>query len=78
MLTVDSFNVAMHIALALLKLENCASNMAIRSRLAVSTDALIRALHMDFANDTEPAIIAISSIVQRAYSSTICANFTIL
>jgi hypothetical protein len=41
-------------------------------------DAVIRALHMDFAKDMEPTIVAMSSIVQRAYSSTICADLIIL
>ncbi len=75
---VDGFDVAMHIALALLKLGDCASNMATRSQLAVWTDTLIRVLHVDFAKDTDSTVVAISSIVRRAYSSTICANFIIL
>jgi hypothetical protein len=76
--TVDGFNVAMHIALTLLKLEDCASNMATRSQLAAWLDAIIRVLHVDFAKDMEPAIVAISLIVQRAYSNTICASLIIL
>jgi hypothetical protein len=75
---VDSVNVAMHLALTLLKLEGSASNMASRSQLAAWMDAVIRAFCMDFAKDTETAIVAMSSIVQGAYSSTICANLIIL
>jgi hypothetical protein len=75
---VDGFNVAMHIVLASLNLEDCASNMATRSQLAAWMDALFRALRVDFAKDTEPAVVAISSIVQRAYSSTTCVDFIIL
>jgi hypothetical protein len=75
---VDGINVAMHLAQTLLKLEDCASNMAARNRLAVWMDAVFRALHVDFAKDTEPTIIAISSIVPRAYSSTICVNLIII
>ncbi len=76
--TVDSVDVAMHLAQTLLKLEDCASNMATRSQFAAWMDAIIRALCMDFANDMEHTIVATSSIVQRAYSSTICANLIIL
>ncbi len=76
--TVDSFDVAMHIALTLLKLEDCASNMAARSQFATWMDAILRALCVDFAKDTETAFVAMSSIVQRAYSSTICADLIIL
>jgi hypothetical protein len=61
--TVVGFNVAMHIALTLLKLEDCASNMATRSQLAVWMDAIIRALRVDFVKDTEPAVVAISADV---------------
>jgi hypothetical protein len=74
---VDGFNVAMHLALTLLKLEDCASNMATRSQFAAWMDAVIRALYMDFAKDMEPSVVAMSSIVRRAYSSTICADFII-
>ncbi len=52
--------------------------MAIRSQLAAWMDEVIRALHVDFAKDTEPTIVAISSIVQITYSGTICADFIIL
>ncbi len=76
--TVDGVYVAMLLAWTLLKLEDGASNMATRSQLAAWMDAVIRALCMDFAKDTEPTIVAMSSIVQRAYSGTICANFIIL
>ena len=75
---VNGVNVAMHLALTLLKLEDCASNMATRSQLAAWMDALIRALRIGFAKDMEPTIVAMSSIVQRAYSATICADFIIL
>ena len=75
---MDGIDVAMHLALPLLKLEDCASNMATRSQFAAWMDAVIRALCMDFAKDTEPTIVAMSSIVQRAYSGTICADFIIL
>jgi hypothetical protein len=70
--------VAMLLAQTLLKLEDGASNMATRSQLAVWMDAVIRALHMDFAKDTEPTIVAMLIIVQITYSDRICANFTIL
>jgi hypothetical protein len=62
----------------LLKLEDSASNMATRSQLAAWMDAVIRAEHVDFAKDMEPTVVAMSSIVRRAYSSRICANFIIL
>jgi hypothetical protein len=75
---VDSINVAMYLALTLLKLEDCASNMATRSQLAAWMDAVIRVLSVDFAKDMEPAVVAMSSIVRRAYSSTICADLLIL
>jgi hypothetical protein len=71
---VNGVNVAMHLALTLLKLEDCASNMATRSQLAVWMDAVFRVLCLDFAKDMEPAIVAMSSIVQRACSSTIYAD----
>jgi hypothetical protein len=47
--TVDGVDVAMHLAQTLLKLEDSASNMATRSQLAAWVDAVIRALHVDFA-----------------------------
>jgi hypothetical protein len=62
----------------LLKLEHGASNMATRSQLAAWTDAVIRELRVDFEKDMEPTIVAMSSIVGRAYSSRICADFIIL
>jgi hypothetical protein len=71
---VDSVNLAMHLAQTLLKLEDCASNMATRSQLAAWMDAVIRALHVEIAKVMLPTVVAMSSIVQRAYSSTICAN----
>jgi hypothetical protein len=75
---VDGVDVAMYLAPTLLKLEDCASNMATRSQVAAWMDAVIRALRMDFAKDMDPAIVALSLIVQRAYSSTICADLIIL
>jgi hypothetical protein len=71
-------HVAMHLAQTLLKLEDGASNMATRSQLAAWMDAVIRALHMDFEKYTEPTVVAMSSIVRRAYSARIYANFIIL
>jgi hypothetical protein len=76
--TVDGVNVAMHLARTFLKLEDGASNMATRSQLAAWMDAVIRALRMDFAKDMESTIVAMSSIVGRSYSATICAYFIIL
>jgi hypothetical protein len=61
----------------LLKLEDGASNMATRSQLAAWMDAVIRALRMDFAKNKEPTVFAMSSIVGRAYSARICADFII-
>jgi hypothetical protein len=76
---VDGVDVAMHVALTLLKLEDCASNMATRSQFAAWMDAVIRVFCVAFAKDMEPTIVvAMSSIVQRAFSSTICANLIIL
>ncbi len=60
---VGGVYVAMLLAQTLLKLEDSASNMATRSLLGVWMDAVIRALHMDFAKDTEPTVVAMSSIV---------------
>jgi hypothetical protein len=57
---VGGVYVAMLLPWTLLKLEDGASNMATRSLLAVWMDAVIRALHMDFEKDTEPAIVAMS------------------
>jgi hypothetical protein len=62
----------------LLKLEDVASNMATRSLLAAWMDAVMRALHVDFAKDTEPTVVAMSSIVRIVYSAKICADFIIL
>jgi hypothetical protein len=53
----------MLLAQTLLKLEDGASNMATRSRLAAWMDAVIRALHMDFAKNMEPTIVAMLIIV---------------
>ncbi len=75
---VGGVYVAMLLSQTLLKLEDGASNMATRSQLAAWTDAVIRALRMDFAKDTEPIVVAMSSIVRITYSGTICANFIIL
>ena len=52
--------------------------MATRSQLAAWMDAVIRALRMDFAKDTEPTVVAMSSIVRITYSARICANLIIL
>jgi hypothetical protein len=62
----------------LLKLEDGASNMATRKKIAAWMDAVIRALHVDFAIDTEATIVAMSSTVQITYSARICADFIIL
>ena len=62
----------------LLKQEDGASNMATRSQLALWMDAVISVLRMVFAKDTEPTIVAMSSIVQITYSDKICADFIIL
>jgi hypothetical protein len=58
--TVDGVYVAMHLARTLLKLEDGASNIATRSQLAAWIDAVIRALHVDFENDMDPTIVAMS------------------
>jgi hypothetical protein len=76
--TVDGVYVAMLLSQNLLKLEDGASNMAKRSQLAVWMDAVMKALHLDFAKDMEPTVVAMSSIVQIMYSGTICADFIIL
>ncbi len=75
---VGGVYVAMLLARTLLKLDDGASNMATRSLLAAWMDAVIRALHVDFAKDTEPTVVAMSSIVQIMYSARICADFIIL
>ncbi len=75
---VGGVYVAMLLAQTLLKLEDGASNMATRSRLAAWMDAVIRALHMDFAKNTEPTIVAMSSVGQIMYSDRIYADFIIL
>ncbi len=75
---VGGIYVAMLLAQTLLKLEDGASNMATRSQLAAWMDAVIRTLHMDFAKDTEPTVVAMSSIVRVTYSDRICADFIIL
>ncbi len=75
---VGGVYVAMLLAQTLLKLEDGASNMATRSLLAAWMDTVIRALGIDFAKDTEPTAVAMSSIVRITYSARICANFIIL
>jgi hypothetical protein len=75
---VGGIYVAMLFARTLLKLEDGASNMATRSQLAAWLDAIIRALCVNFAKDTEPTVVAMSSIVQVTYSDRICADFIIL
>ncbi len=54
---VDGIDVAMHLALTLLKLEDCASNMVTRSPLTAWMDAVIRALRMDFAKTRSPPLL---------------------
>jgi hypothetical protein len=61
---VGGVYVAMLLAQTLLNLEDGASNMATRSLLAMWMDAVIRALCIDFAKDTEPTVVAMSSIVK--------------
>jgi hypothetical protein len=75
---VGGVYVAMLLAWTLLKLEDGASNMPTRSQLAAWMDAVIRALRMDFAKDTEPTVVAISSTVRSMSSGTICADFIIV
>ncbi len=75
---MDGVYVAMLLAQTLLNLADGASNMATRSQLAVWMNAVIRALRVNFAKDTELTVVAMSSIVQITYSSTICADFIIL
>ncbi len=75
---VGDVYVAMLLARTLLKLVDSASNMATRNLLAAWMDAVIRALRMDFAKDTEPTAVAMSSIVRITYSARICADFIIL
>ncbi len=61
---VGSMYVAMLLAWTLLKLEDGASNMATRRKIAAGIDALIRAVCVDFAKNTEATLVAMSSIVQ--------------
>ncbi len=75
---VGGIYVAMLLARTLLKLEDGASNMATKSRLAAWMDAVIGALRVDFAKDTEATVVAMSSIVRVTYSDRICADFIIL
>jgi hypothetical protein len=75
---VGGVYVSMLLAQTLLKLEDGASIMAIRSLLAAWMDAVMRALRIDFAKDTEPTVVAMSSIVRITYSGRICADFIIL
>ncbi len=65
---VGGVYVAMLLAQTLLKLEDGASNMATRYQLAAWMDAVIRALRVDFVKDTEPTVVAMSSIVRVTYS----------
>jgi hypothetical protein len=62
----------------LLKLEDGASNMVTRRKIAVWMDAVIRAMHVDFAKDTEATRVAMSSIVRITYLARICVDFIIL
>jgi hypothetical protein len=55
---VGGVYVAMLLAQTLLELEGGASNMATKSLLAAWMDAVIRVLHVDFAKDMEPTIVA--------------------
>jgi hypothetical protein len=75
---VGGVYVAMLLARTLLKLEDGASNMVTRSLLAAWMDTVIRVLHINFAKDMEPTIVAMSSIVQITYLARICADFIIL
>jgi hypothetical protein len=75
---VGGVYVAMLLARTLLKLEDGASNMATRSLLAAWMDAVIRALRINFAKDTEATVVAMSSIVRITYSARICTDFIIL
>ncbi len=75
---VGGVYVAMLLAQTLLKLEDGASNMATRRKIAAWMDAVTRVLRMDFAKDTEATVVAMSSIVQIPYSARICADFIIL
>ncbi len=75
---VGGMYVAMLLAQTLLKLKDGASNMATRSQLAAWMDAVISVMHVVFAKDMEPTVVAMSSIVQIMYSATICANIIIL
>ncbi len=67
----------MYVAM-LLALEDVASNMVTRRKIAAWMDAVIRLLHVDFAKDMEATVVAMSSIVQITYSARICAGFIIL
>ncbi len=64
--------VAMLLARTLLKLEDSALNMATRSRLAAWMDAVIRALHMDFAKDTKPTVVAIINFTNHVFRQNMC------
>ncbi len=63
---VGGVYVAMLLAQTLLKLEDGASNMVTRRKIAAWMDAVIRALRVDFATDTEATVAAMLSIVQIA------------
>ncbi len=75
---VGGVYIAMLLAQTLLKLEDSASNMAPRRKIAAWMEAVIRVLRMDFAKDMEATIVAMSSIVQIRYSARICTNFIFL
>ncbi len=75
---VSGIYIAMLLAQTLLKLQDGASNMATRSRLAAWIDAVIRALCVDFAKDTGPIVVAMLINVRITYSDKICADLIIL
>ncbi len=75
---VGGMYVAMLHAQILLKQEDGASNMATRSQLALWMDAVSSVLHVVFAKDMEPTIVAMSSIAHIMYSGAICADIIIL
>ncbi len=70
--TVDEVYVAMHLAQTLLNLEDGASNMATGSQLAAWMDAVIRALRVDYAKDTEPTVVAMCVCVFEALARDGC------
>jgi hypothetical protein len=72
--TVDGVNVAMYLAQTLLKLEDCASNMATGSQLAAWVYAVIRALRIDFAKDMEPAFVALLCVALSYFLCKLAYN----